>query len=49
MITPPGWSVPSALGGFDHGHADAVFHAAERVVEFAFEQDGGGELRRRCG
>ena len=29
------------LGIFDHGHADAVFHAPERIEELAFESDGG--------
>src|ERR1051326_4289750 len=29
------------FGVLDHGHADAVFDAAERIKEFAFEQDGG--------
>ena len=29
------------LSGLDHGHADSVFHGAERIKEFALESDGG--------
>jgi hypothetical protein len=30
----------------NHGHADAVLDAAERIEEFTLEQDGGGRTRR---
>ena len=32
-----------AFGGLDHGHADAVLHAAERIEKLALEGDGGVE------
>ena len=43
------------LGVFDHGHADAVFHASERIKKFTLERNRGGkpggdavELYKRC-
>jgi hypothetical protein len=31
------------LGVLDHGHADTVFHTAERIEKFTFERDRGRE------
>ena len=36
---------PALLGVLDHGHADAVLHAAQRIEELALEQDGGRQRR----
>ena len=40
--------IPRRFGVFDHGHADAVLDAAERIEELALQRDGridaGGDL-----
>ena len=41
MMTVSFFEHAALLGVFDHRHADAVLDAAERIEEFALEQDGG--------
>ncbi len=46
MMTVSFFRMPRLFGVFDHRHADAVLDAAERIEEFAFQQDRGRQRPR---